>query len=171
VVIALSEVSALFEEHERNSRWFEENYERLVEKYDGMFIAIYKQEIVAFDEDPGKLREKILAKGLSPMTVMIEYASKKPLEFIMIIRGFIDRSFSPPAPAVKAFISIEKLKVKGYIKFLLDTGASATAILDRDRELLGLRIDELEKAPTRIGGVGGLVDTYIARDAEIISKT
>jgi hypothetical protein len=72
---------------------------------------------------------------------------------------FIDRSFSPPA--VKAFISIEKLKVKGYIKFLLDTGASATAILDR--ELLGLRIDELEKAPTRIGGVGGLVDTYIAR--------
>jgi len=85
----------------------------------------------------------------------------------MIIRGFIDRSFSPPA--VKAFISIEKLKVKGYIKFLLDTGASATAILDR--ELLGLRIDELEKTPTRIGGVGGLVNTYIARDAEIILKT
>jgi len=50
----------------------------------------------------------------------------------MIIRGFLDTSFSPPAPAVKAFISVEKLKVKGYIKFLLDTGASATAILDRD---------------------------------------
>jgi len=83
VVIALSEVSALFEEHERNSRWFEENYEHLVEKYDGMFVAIYKQEIVAFDEDPGKLREKILAKGLSLMTVMVEYVSKKPLEFIL----------------------------------------------------------------------------------------
>jgi hypothetical protein len=68
----------------------------------------------------------------------------------MIIRGFMDRSFSPPAPAVKAFISIEKLKVKGYLKFLLDTGASTTAILDRDRELLGIRIDGLEKAPTRI---------------------
>ena len=39
--------------------------------------------------------------------------------------------------------------------------ASATAILDR--ELLGLRIDELEKTLTRIGGVGGLVNTYIAR--------
>ena len=46
----------------------------------------------------------------------------------MIIRGFLDSSFSPPAPAVKAFISVEKLKVKGYIKFLLDTGASATAM-------------------------------------------
>jgi hypothetical protein len=31
----------------------------------------------------------------------------------MIIRGFLDSSFSPPAPAAKAFISIEKLKVKG----------------------------------------------------------
>ena len=83
MVIALREVLALFEEHERNSRWFEESYQRLVEKYDGMFVAIHKQEIVAFDEDPGKLREKILAKGLSFMTVMVEYVSKKPLEFIL----------------------------------------------------------------------------------------
>lgn len=88
----------------------------------------------------------------------------------MIIRGFTDRSFSPPAPAVKALVSIEKLKVNGYIKFLLDTGASATAILDRDRELLGMRIAELEEAPARIGGIGGLVDTYIVRDAKIIFK-
>ncbi|MEM4310925.1 MAG: DUF5678 domain-containing protein [Nitrososphaerales archaeon] len=79
----MSEVLALFEEHERNSRWFEESYKRLVEKYDGMFVAIHKQEIVAFDEDPSKLREKILAKGLSLMTVMVEYVSKKPLEFIL----------------------------------------------------------------------------------------
>ncbi|MGC9069558.1 MAG: aspartyl protease family protein [Thermoprotei archaeon] len=89
----------------------------------------------------------------------------------MIIPGFIDNSFNPPAPAIKAFILIEKLKVKGYIKFLIDTGASTTAILDRDRELLGIRIDELEKAPTRIGGIEGLVDTYVARDAKIILKT
>ena len=82
-MIALSEVLALFEEHERNRKWFEESYQRLVEKYDGMFVAIHKQEIVAFDEDPGKLREKILAKGLSLMTVMVEYVSKKPLEFIL----------------------------------------------------------------------------------------
>jgi hypothetical protein len=75
----LSEILALFEEHERNSEWFKRNYQNLVEKYDGMFIAIYKQEIIAFDEDPGKLRKKILAKGLSSMTVTVEYVSKKPL--------------------------------------------------------------------------------------------
>jgi len=82
-VIALSKVLALFDEHERNRKWFEESYQRLVEKYDGTFVAIYRQEIVAFDEDPGKLREKILSKGLSLMTVTIEYVSKKPLEFIL----------------------------------------------------------------------------------------
>jgi hypothetical protein len=67
------------------------------------------------------------------MTVMVEYVSKKTIGIhTMIIRGFLDSSFSPPAPAVKAFISVEKLNVKGYIKFLFDTGASTTAILDRD---------------------------------------
>jgi hypothetical protein len=89
----------------------------------------------------------------------------------MIIRGFIDNSFTPPAPAVRAFILIEGLKVEGYIKFLLDTGASITAILDRDREVLGIGTDGLERSPTRIGGIGGLVDTYLARDAKIIFKT
>ncbi|MGC9069557.1 MAG: DUF5678 domain-containing protein [Thermoprotei archaeon] len=79
----MSETLALFEEHERNSKWFKKNYQNLVEKYDGMLIAIHKQEIVAFDKDPSKLREKILAKGLNPMTVTIEYVSKKPLEFIL----------------------------------------------------------------------------------------
>ncbi|MGQ9514733.1 MAG: hypothetical protein ACUVTL_06765 [Thermoproteota archaeon] len=58
---ALSEVLAPFEGHERNRTWLEENYQQLVEKYDGMFVAIFKQEIVAFDEDPTMLREKMLA--------------------------------------------------------------------------------------------------------------
>jgi uncharacterized protein YutE (UPF0331/DUF86 family) len=73
----------------------------------------------------------------------------------MIIRGFMDSSFSPPAPAVKAFISIEKLKVKGYMKFLLDTGASATAILDRDRRA--------REAPVHIRlGVKGVLSEGLA---------
>jgi hypothetical protein len=75
----------------------------------------------------------------------------------MIIRGFIDSSFSPPAPNIKALISIERLKVRGFIKLLVDTGASTTAILDRDRELLGISVSELEKAPARISGIGGLL--------------
>ena len=71
----MSETLALFEEHKRNGEWFKKNYQHLVEKYDDMFVAIHKQEIVAFDKDPSKLREKILAKGLVPL--------EKPLEFIL----------------------------------------------------------------------------------------
>lgn len=89
----------------------------------------------------------------------------------MIIRGFLDRSFSPPAPAVRAFISIERLGVEGYVKLLIDTGASSTALLDRDRELLGIDLNRIERAPERIGGIGGLVDTYLARDSEVSFRT
>ncbi len=42
-MIALSEVLALFEKHERNRRWFEGSYQRLVEKYER---ARYVVEII-----------------------------------------------------------------------------------------------------------------------------
>jgi hypothetical protein len=48
-----------------------------------LFVAIHEQEVVAFDEDPAKLREKVSASGLSLMDVTVEYVSKKPLEFIL----------------------------------------------------------------------------------------
>jgi hypothetical protein len=85
----------------------------------------------------------------------------------MIIKGYLDRSFSPPAPAVRAFISIERLEVEGYIKLLIDTGASSTAILDKDRELLGIDLKKIESTPVKIGGIGGVVDTYLARNTKL----
>lgn len=39
-----SEYIALFEEYDKNWSWFKENYEELVKKYDGEFVAIYKQK-------------------------------------------------------------------------------------------------------------------------------
>ena len=89
----------------------------------------------------------------------------------MIIKGFLDRSFSPPAPAVRAFISIERLEVEGYVKLLIDTGAFSTAMLDKDRELLGIDLERIERAPVKIGGIGGLVDTYLARNAKLSFRT
>lgn len=89
----------------------------------------------------------------------------------MIIKGFLDRSFSPPAPAVRAFISIEGVEVEGYVKLLIDTGASSTAVLDKDRELLGIDLKRIERAPVKIGGIGGLVDTYLARNTRLIFRT
>ncbi len=89
----------------------------------------------------------------------------------MMIKGLLDKSFSPPAPVLRAIISLRKLNVEGYIKLLVDTGASSTAILDKDRALLGIDPERIERAPVKIGGIGGLVDTYLARNAELIFKT
>lgn len=76
-------MKALFDEQERNRRWFEENYEDLVEKYDGMFVAVCKEEVVGYSTDPGELRGKILSRGLKLSEVMVEYVSKQPQEFIL----------------------------------------------------------------------------------------
>jgi len=82
-VLGLSEILALFDEQERNWEWFEENYEDLVDRYDGMFVAVYKEDVVECSKDPAELREKILARGLKLSRVMVEYVSRKPLEFIL----------------------------------------------------------------------------------------
>jgi len=82
-VLGLSEFLALFDEQERNREWFEENYEDLVKRYDGMFIAVCKEKVVEFSGDPAELRRKILARGLRLSGVMVEYVSRKPLEFIL----------------------------------------------------------------------------------------
>jgi hypothetical protein len=79
----LGGILALFDEQERNREWFEENYEDLVEKYDGMFVAICKRDVVECSRDPAELRRKILARGLKLSEVMVEYVSRKPLEFIL----------------------------------------------------------------------------------------
>ncbi len=79
----MSEFLALFDEQERNREWFEENRESLVDRYDGMFVAIYKENVVECSKDPAGLREKILARGLRLSEVMVEYVSREPLEFIL----------------------------------------------------------------------------------------
>ena len=78
----MREVLALFREHELNREWFEENHEKLVEKYDGKFIAIYKQGVVDFDEDVGRLMKRV-EKKYSPDRVSVEYVSKEKLQLIL----------------------------------------------------------------------------------------
>ena len=82
MVTILSEVLTLFREHERNREWFEENREALVEKYDGKFIAIYERFVVDFDEDIGRLMERV-KKKYSPDRVSVEYVSKEKLQLIL----------------------------------------------------------------------------------------
>ena len=79
----MSEIATLFKEHELNQKWYKDNYKDLVEKYDGVFVAIYRQGVIEHAKNPNELRQKILARGLKLSETIVEYVSKKPLEFIL----------------------------------------------------------------------------------------
>jgi len=78
----LREVLTLFKEQERNREWFEKNHEMLTEKYDGKFVAIYERSVVDFDEDIGRLMERV-EKRYPPDRVSVEYVSKEKLQLIL----------------------------------------------------------------------------------------
>ncbi len=50
---------------------------------------------------------------------------------------------------------------------MIDTGASATIILDRDAERLGLEWNRLALANHQLGGIGGSVETRIIPDGSL----
>jgi len=89
----------------------------------------------------------------------------------MMIRGFLNRGYEPPAPFVKVLLISKNLGVRKFLDLHIDTGASSTIILDKDIRYLRLDIKSLKKAKRKIGGIGGLIDTYLIEDATMIFKT
>ncbi|MEK9150436.1 MAG: hypothetical protein AAB267_10390 [Candidatus Desantisbacteria bacterium] len=89
----------------------------------------------------------------------------------MKIEGYFDYSFKPIAPFVDAVIQSERLGFTEEISFLIDTGASMTILLDKDVEITGLDVSRLKKADKPVGGIGGIIDTYIIDDAKIVFET
>jgi len=89
----------------------------------------------------------------------------------MSIKCFIDRSFYPPAPCTRALLVAEKAGIEGSIKLLIDTGASATTIMDGDVEFLGIDVQKLERASVSLIGIGGPVNTYVMKDTELVFTT
>ncbi len=56
----------------------------------------------------------------------------------MKLPGYLDERFAPPAPSIYAQIETRVLEGRQSLAFLIDTGASATTILDPDLERLGI---------------------------------
>jgi hypothetical protein len=89
----------------------------------------------------------------------------------MRIRGFLNRDYEPPAPFIKVLLISKDSNIRKFLDLHIDTGASSTIILDKDARYIGLDIKSLKKAKRNIGGIGGLIDTYLIKDAIIIFKT
>jgi len=89
----------------------------------------------------------------------------------MRIKGFLERKFDPPAPFIEAILVSESLHMSKLVNFHVDTGASASIILDKDVRYLKVDATRLKKAERNVGGVGGVINTYVIEDANLMFKT
>jgi len=85
--------------------------------------------------------------------------------------GYFDDHFEPPAPFLRVVLRSESLGLSYPLGVHVDTGSSVTIVFDKDVELLGIDVSKLRKAERNVGGVGGMVDTYMIEDAELLFRT
>lgn len=64
-------------------------------------------------------------------------------------------------------LALPKLGIRQNIELLIDTGATKTTILDRDAITMGIPYNRLPRLKQPLLGLGGVVETYVAKDAEI----
>jgi hypothetical protein len=88
----------------------------------------------------------------------------------MKILGYFNKRFQPPAPFIRITVESESQKIKQPIHFHIDTGASVTVLLDKDTSYLGIDVEKLKKAERNIGGLGGLINTYVIEDAALFLR-
>jgi len=88
----------------------------------------------------------------------------------MKILCYFDSRFEPPAPFVRTTIELKSLNIRELLHFHIDTGASITVLLDRDINYLGIDVRKLKRSERDIGGLGGLINTYVIEDAMLFFR-
>lgn len=78
----MSEYLVIFDVHETNRKWFEENYSVLVERFDKKFVAIYNQKVIDSDNDLDKLIGRVEA-SFPLEKISIEYVTKEKIQLIL----------------------------------------------------------------------------------------
>lgn len=88
----------------------------------------------------------------------------------MKIPGYFNIRFQPSAPFIRTTFESKNQRIKRPLHFHIDTGASVTVLLDKDTSYLGIDIEKLKRAERNIGGLGGLISTYVIEDATLFFR-
>lgn len=76
------------------------------------------------------------------------------------------------AAYVRALVISEKFGVHlSMVRFLIDSGASRTSLLDSDAERLEIDLGQLQRFGPGTTGIGGVVDTFILPDVTLLFRT
>ena len=89
----------------------------------------------------------------------------------MKIKGYFDPEFKPKAPFIDAIVISSLAGLYHKIRFLIDSGASMTIILDKDVKDSGIDLSKLKKMEKGVSGIGGAIETYLIEDARIVFET
>ena len=71
---------------------------------------------------------------------------------------------------VTAVLESKSLHLYASVEFLIDTGATKTTISEKDIIRLGVDYEALERLSKGMLGIGGAVDTYLLKDANLIFR-
>ena len=88
----------------------------------------------------------------------------------MRIRGFF-KGEEVGAAFVTGTLVVRRLGIEEPLELLVDTGTTRTTISDRDAQRLGIDYSRHERHPEGTLGVGGVVETYVIRGAELVFMT
>jgi hypothetical protein len=87
----------------------------------------------------------------------------------MTITGFFRAE--DHAPYVTATVVQDDLRLNRDIRFLVDSGASATVIADTDARRLGIDYHTLQHVPDGMIGIGGTVETFVLPSVRLVFIT
>ena len=86
----------------------------------------------------------------------------------MKIKGYFDPLFKPKAPFIDAIVISSQARLYHKIRFLIDSGASMTILLDKDVQDSNVDLSQLKKTEKGVNGIGGIIETYLIEDARIV---
>ena len=81
--ILLSRQKQDFHRFETNTKWFQDNYEKLKKEYAGEYVAVDEGKVLMHDKDARALIKALKQKYKNLEPIVIEFVTKEKMELIL----------------------------------------------------------------------------------------